>query len=83
MLFRSETRPEAFLAGDRNLTNGHPPINGILLLQTNQALSWAKGIHKQEGNLLIGDGSVQRVSNKMLKMYLAKTGLTTNRLLLP
>jgi prepilin-type processing-associated H-X9-DG protein len=73
----------AFLGGDRNITNGRAPINGILELQTNQNIGWTSELHNGFGNVLLGDGSVQQVNSPGVKQLLASTGLATNRLLLP
>jgi prepilin-type processing-associated H-X9-DG protein len=79
----SETRPNAFLSGDRNLTNGLPKLNGTLSLQTNQNFGWTKEQHNQMGNIGFGDGSVQQIRNDQIKVFLGKTGLGTNRLMFP
>lgn len=79
----NETNANSFLAGDRNLTNGHFHVKGMLCLQTNQNIGWTKDLHNQSGNIAMGDGSVVQVTNKLLRAYLAKTGMATNRLLFP
>jgi type II secretory pathway pseudopilin PulG len=78
-----EARPAAFLSGDRNITNGQKPINGILELQTNQNIGWTSELHRECGNVGMGDGSVQQESKMGLNACLKYTGLATNRLLLP
>ncbi len=55
------------VAGDRNLTNGFPPTNGMLYLTTNQNVGWTKELHKFEGNIALGDGSVQQANNARLQ----------------
>ncbi len=78
-----ETRPQSFLAGDRDLSNGQPMSNGLFSFQTNQNVVWTKALHNKMGNMAFGDGSVQQLSNRQIKFVLAGTGLATNRLLFP
>jgi len=53
--------PQAWLAGDRNLTtNGVPAGPGRVTLSTNTAWGWTAGMHNRSGNLVLGDGSVQQ-----------------------
>ena len=78
-----ETRPQTFLAGDRNLSKGQPMTNGLFYFQTNQNVGWTKDLHNKMGNIAFSDGSVQQISNDQIKAMLAKTGLATNRLLFP
>jgi len=77
------TRPNGFLSGDWNITNGQKPINGILEVQTNQNVGWTKDLHNGVGNVAMADGSVQALSLVGLNRWLTNTGLATNRLLLP
>src|SRR5581483_12207732 len=77
----AETNAATFLAGDRNISNGTPPRNGILELMTNQPASWTKNIHDGGGNIAFADGSVQSFpASQMLREALRKTGIQTNRL---
>jgi len=77
----SETQPQGFLAGDRNLvgTNGFTPTRpdatksvltaakvpaDINTLQT----GWSKSdLHQDQGDICMGDGSVQQFSSSRLK----------------
>jgi hypothetical protein len=79
----NSTNPTAFLAGDRNITNGWPLINGILYLRSNQNLGWSSELHNQTGNIGLADGSVQQVPSVGLKRCLTNSGLARNRILLP
>ena len=45
--------------GDRNLTNGLPITEGILLLVPNRPIGWTQGLHYPQGNIALADGSVQ------------------------
>jgi prepilin-type processing-associated H-X9-DG protein len=78
-----ETHPERLLSGDRNLTNGMRPVNGILNVTTNQTVGWTMERHQGLGNILFSDGSVQQFSAQGLKAAVAKTGLATNKLEMP
>ena len=74
----------AFLSGDRNLmTNGSPVKPGFLELTTNLVAGWTTEIHNLQGNVAMGDGSVQQFSTPRLAQALRGTGLTTNRLAVP
>jgi hypothetical protein len=76
-----ETEPAMLLAGDRNVTNGAPLINGILTLTTNRPTGWTSAIHRVNGNVALGDGSVQQLSSARLRDAVAATG--TNAILIP
>ncbi len=78
-----ETRPQTFLAGDRNLTNGQAARNGMFNFQTNQSICWTKELHNKMGNVALADGSVHQLSDEQISAMFAKTGLVTNRLLFP
>jgi type II secretory pathway pseudopilin PulG len=75
-----ETSPQMFLYGDRNLTNGLPIQEGVLLLVPNRPLGWTHGLHYPQGNIALGDGSVQGWASSRLPS--AVVGIT-NRLAMP
>ena len=75
-----ETSPQMFLYGDRNLTNGLPIQEGVLLLVPNRPLGWTHGLHYPQGNIALGDGSVQGWASSRLSGVLLGT---TNRLAMP
>jgi len=75
-----ETTPQMFLSGDRNLTNGLPVQDGILMLVPNRPIGWTAELHDRQGNVALADGSVQGFSNSRLRE--ASAG-TTNRLAMP
>ena len=79
----SQTKPLSLLAGDRNITNGSPGTDRVLLLKTDQAVGWTKEIHQHAGNVLLGDGSVQQLSSARLQEALRNSGLSMNRLAIP
>jgi len=75
-----ETYPQMFLAGDRNLTNGLPLQDGILLLAPNRPVGWTRQLHDRQGNIAVADGSVQGWVNSRLPGL--GVGIT-NRLVMP
>ena len=77
------TKPQTFLAGDRNLIGGTMLPNRILLLTTNDVVRWGKDLHNSQGNVALADGSVQGFSSSRLREALANTGVETNRLAMP
>ena len=80
----TETNVQMVLAGDRNITNGFAPKQGMLELTTNQITGWTKDTHNRAGNIALADGSVQQVSNERFSSeILPYTELTTNRIKLP
>jgi prepilin-type processing-associated H-X9-DG protein len=78
-----EKTPQLFLSGDRNLTNGLPIKNCILLLLTNRPVAWNHQLHNGQGNVGLVDGSVQQLSSSRLWEQLCATGDATNRLMVP
>lgn len=62
-----ETRPDSILGGDRNLTMGSMPLRTGVARGTNlAALGWGADIHMGQGNIVMGDGSVQQLSSQRL-----------------
>jgi prepilin-type processing-associated H-X9-DG protein len=80
-----ETHPAMFLAGDRNLTNGLPIQNGILVLPPNIPVGWTHELHNRQGNIALADGSVQGwTSSRLSSAVVGTPGIgTTNRLAMP
>ena len=75
-----ETTPQAFLAGDRNLTtNGVAVGPGLLTLTSNSVVGFTKEMHVGAGNLLMSDGSVWQVNSQWLQSQLSSGGMPTNR----
>jgi type II secretory pathway pseudopilin PulG len=75
-----EKSPQMFLYGDRNLTNGLPVQDGILLLVPNRPVGWNHGLHYPQGNIALADGSVQGWTSSRIPMLSVGT---TNRLAMP
>ena len=69
------------LSGDRNIENGIAPVDGVLRLTKNQELRFTRGIHKNQGNIALADGSVLMISSAGLESeIIPNTGLATNRI---
>ncbi len=79
----SDTMPQMFLAGDRNLEGGTQRPNRMRLVTSNDTVSWSRRMHRHQGNVGLSDGSVQRFSSLQLQEALLHTGVATNRLALP
>lgn len=65
-----ETFPQSILAGDRNITNGTLPTNGILTIKTNDHVGWTRAMHRSQGMVVLGAGSVQQMSNSRLAEHI-------------
>jgi prepilin-type N-terminal cleavage/methylation domain-containing protein len=71
----SETFPQSFLAGDRNITNRHGTLRpGLHAPRPINTVGWDETIHKFQGNAAMGDGSVQQLSGARLREQLRNTG---------
>lgn len=80
----NENLENSMIAGDRNISNGFPPKDNILRLTAKQKVSFTKEIHIDQGDIALGDGSVQQVTSKQLRSsILPNTGFLTNRIKLP
>ena len=77
-------QPQDFLAGDRNLiTNGSPVGLGLAVLTTNMVLGWTAQIHNLQGNIALGDGSVQQFNGPKLTQAMRGLGVSVARLAVP
>ena len=81
----SETYPQSFLAGDRNiLTNGVRIGPGIVKLDsTTTNVAWDGTIHRFQGNAVMGDGSVQQLSGARFREQIKNTELSSMTLAVP
>jgi prepilin-type N-terminal cleavage/methylation domain-containing protein/prepilin-type processing-associated H-X9-DG protein len=77
--------PQALLGGDRNLMiKGSPLGPGLFPVLTNTALGWSPALHKERGNILLGDGNVSHFHNPhMLRTLVRQQGIATNWLSIP
>lgn len=94
-----EDLPQSILAGDRNLgeatgAGGYTPPSGYgysdgiggsyVVLGTNSTnIAWSDKMHQRNGNMTLGDGSVQKLSTSGVRKALRESGLQTNRLVFP
>jgi prepilin-type N-terminal cleavage/methylation domain-containing protein/prepilin-type processing-associated H-X9-DG protein len=91
--------PLIFLSGDRNIYNlakanaalypyGCSPATEAVVLGSSFAGTptspgWTDRMHRQRGNVLLGDGSVQRYSSSQLRQALTHSGDPQNVILFP
>jgi prepilin-type N-terminal cleavage/methylation domain-containing protein len=91
--------PLIFLTGDRNIYNsakanaalypyGCSPANepvslGVEFLANATAPGWTAKMHRERGNVLLNDGSVQRYSSSQLRQALIQSGGPVNVILFP
>lgn len=84
-----ESLPQSFMAGDRNLSLNARELTGRVELKSGVPVAWNENIHRFEGAVTMGDGSVQQLSSGKrlsfgsLKEALKNTGVETNILLIP
>jgi prepilin-type processing-associated H-X9-DG protein len=82
-----ETRPQTILSGDRSLTGTIKPIKGVLLMSTNNRITWTSEIHKNAGNIALADGSAHQFTTPALarqfQAVFASTTQAVHRLALP
>ncbi len=62
-----ETKPQMLLSGDRNLTNGTPLKNAVMLLTSDAPEGWTAAIHGEVGNVGLADGSARQTSTIVLR----------------
>jgi prepilin-type N-terminal cleavage/methylation domain-containing protein/prepilin-type processing-associated H-X9-DG protein len=80
---------QTFLAGDRNLVLDGNELTGRVELKSGAHVAWDKNVHRFQGNVAMGDGSVQQLSSGpisssgRLREALKNTGFETNALLIP
>jgi hypothetical protein len=80
----NDTDPRAILSGDCNFEiAGKPVRSGLLSLWTNAPVAWDSTRHVHNGNLGLGDGSVQGSTSSGMRNYFVDTGIATNRLAIP
>jgi Tfp pilus assembly protein PilE len=81
----AETYPDSFLAGDRNLlTNGVNMGPGRVKMTQNSEIAWDPITqHKNQGNAVMGDSSVQQLSIPRLQDHWKKTATNDATFLFP
>jgi hypothetical protein len=75
--------PQNWLCGDRNLTNGIPLNQSVMIVARGRSVSWTREMHDRCGNIGFADESVQRISNGELQDAMQKFNGGTNRIALP
>jgi prepilin-type N-terminal cleavage/methylation domain-containing protein len=87
-----ETRPQMYLAGDRNITNNNRTkitTTEVIKFGTNTVAGqpayagWDNAIHQTAGNVCLADGSVQQFNAGRLRDGLRNSGDTDNRIAFP
>ncbi len=80
----NESKPTMLLCGDRNLALDEAPLRpGLAGLTAARRVSWTKQIHKTFGNVVFADGLAQQLSPAELRDAMARSGVATNRLVIP
>jgi prepilin-type processing-associated H-X9-DG protein len=80
----NDADPNMVLDGDDNLVIGGMPVkSGMLDLRSNAPVFWSEARHVRVGNIGFADGSVLETATKGLQQAFQKTGLTTNRIVIP
>jgi prepilin-type N-terminal cleavage/methylation domain-containing protein/prepilin-type processing-associated H-X9-DG protein len=82
----SEENPQIILSGDRNLILDGKSLGGqIITLSSNANIAFDKRIHRESGNIAMGDGSVQQMSSGRLREAILNAALagSTNTLVVP
>jgi len=92
----TETLPQCLLSGDRNMTNdsGAPARSAttmtsaqLVRMGTNQTAAkgagWTALVHQNQGDIVLGDGSVQQLSGSRVREQLRNSGDDINALVFP
>lgn len=79
----ADTRPNMILSGDRDIAEDGRLLSGTANLTTNRPVAWHRLLHREGGNVLLADGSVQQVDTVKLRGLLEQSGDPTNRVLFP
>jgi competence protein ComGC len=93
----TDTNANGLLAGDDNFLNQGSPVKpGLFEITSGTPVGWDSSRHTDIetyawiyrksvscGNVALGDGSVQSLNNSTLRDQMRRTGLATNRLVIP
>jgi len=80
----SETFPQSVLAGDRNImTNGVRVEPGLLDLAKQTNVTWDGTMHRFQGHILMGDGSIQQLGSVRLREYWTNQATASINLAVP
>jgi hypothetical protein len=75
--------PRHVLTGDRNIAVDHSRKEAKGLIIVGNEPRWTKSLHREKGNVALGDGSIQTVETPKLRVIIKDTGLVTNRIVVP
>ena len=73
-----EPNPRTILTGDRNVLGGQIVSNGIMRFDSTSQAGWGKDMHNRAGNIGLGDGSAQQVTDNSLRNQIQSALLTTH-----
>lgn len=62
-----EVQPQSLLSGDRNILGGVWVTNSVMRFTNGSPAAWGPDLHKHQGNLGLGDGSAQQVTDSSLR----------------
>ena len=82
-LSATDADPQSILAGDRNIQANGKLASRLLPLTKNDVVFWTKDIHRDSGNIAMGDGSVQQMDSARLQASLRNLKGATNYLVFP
>ena len=70
----TEETPAAMLCGDRNILTNSVAAAGLIWLKTNSVVSWSSKIHRNQGNVLLADGTVNMLTTSALQARVHTNG---------
>jgi len=75
------TTSQTILSGDRNVRGGRMTSNRVMIASSSSGIAFGGDLHKSCGNLGLGDGSAQQVSQIALRRQITaqEQSLTNNR----
>lgn len=80
----NDDNPDVVVDGDDNLIiNRLPAGSGLMELSSNSSISWTGPRHGYGGNVGFADGRVMMEPSNGLQLVFQKTGLVTNRIVMP
>jgi len=74
----NEANPQSILSGDRNPATNGKPATGLLRVTADTALGFTGEMHKHAGNIGLGDGSAQQVTEHGLRKQVRSALQSTN-----
>jgi hypothetical protein len=74
----NEANPQSILSGDRNLTTNGKPAWGVVAFSSSNAPGFGPDMHNHAGNIGLGDGSAQQVTENGLRKQIESALQSTN-----